>query len=296
MKKEVEDRLWVAERVSQSYETHASTLAGFVFGSVAYGNADRFSDLEVGILWDYLPDEEGLHQLCQDVGGKEWNFQGFLGPAQGYLAEKKWLVESYFFTGLKITLAHWSRAGLDETVESVLSEFDVSRDGWVYENQATLSIIQHAKILFGNAVLAGLRERIKTYPDQLAIRMIEENLKLGNLSELRRYAVRRDVPILQSLLIKSLRNVYGLIYGLNKIYAPGYKWNRYFIESMCLGPGGIVDKLDVVLEASPSIAVERYGEVVETVLNLVERKFPQIPLREIRAELYREDDSWERSS
>ena len=65
-----------------------------------------------------------------------------------------------------------------------------------------------------------LKEKVAAYSDELAKRMISENLWLSNRWHNRKALLKRkDWLMLYDVICEVQRNIFGVLFGLNKMYA-----------------------------------------------------------------------------
>ena len=281
----VADRMCIAERILQVYANCPNSIVGFVFGSVGNGFADKYSDLEIGVIWNSAPEESDLREICESVGGTDWTYSGFHEEKLGY-------GDDYKVEGLQIEPAHWTMEIIDRVIKEVMEEHDVSMNGWMYERQAMLATLQRGKVGFGEEALTEIRERFRTYPKELSVKMVMNNLAFGNLEALRMLAKRREVPLFQSHLVNRIRNLYGILYGLNKVYVSSFKWNRYFFDEFSFIPSSFVKRVDALFENPPETSVEIYANLVEDTLGLIEEHLPEAITSDAKNRFYEETRVW----
>jgi hypothetical protein len=89
-----ETRLAQARAVARVYAAYPDVDAVIVGGSVARGWADRWSDVELGIIWTTLPGERALEDLAGRAGGERRILGTLLGLNRVYppVPETKWLI------------------------------------------------------------------------------------------------------------------------------------------------------------------------------------------------------------
>lgn len=288
MNKEVKDRLEVAEGILLTYEKYSNALAGFVFGSVGYGFADKYSDLEIGIIWKEIPQEDELKEICLKIKGTSWVYEG--------LHEQKLSTgDAYRVDGLKVEPAHWSSETLESIIKEVVVDCNTMKNGWLYERQATLAMLQRGKVVFGVKVLSELRVKIIEYPARLSEKMVEINIETGNLQILKMLAEREETPLLQFNLVNGINRFYALIYGLNKIYHPSFKWNHYFLSECPLKPENFTQRINKLFQSDLIEAVAVYQSIVEDLFLLVENHMPQVNVNQNREQFFKEDLVWRKT-
>lgn len=88
-------RLLLAREIPPAYVADARVQAVLVLGSVSRGWADRYSDVEFGIVWAAAPSEDQRASACDRAGGSS-------RKAPPYNAEIEAWEEEYRVRGVKI--------------------------------------------------------------------------------------------------------------------------------------------------------------------------------------------------
>lgn len=287
-----EDSTWrinLARSIAPAYAAHPSVEAIFVFGSVAYGVADHFSDLELGIVWSESPSESDLEVVAEQAGATDWRMLPFLEAKQSWS-------DVYFKEGLLIELAHWSYATIEAIITDVVERYDVSQNRLMFEKQATVSMLQYAEVLYGEAIIQEWRQRVADYPEALAIAMVQKHLQFSPFDSREMLAVRHEIPLLYENHCHSVRLLINLLFGLNRIYHPTFKWTRYFVEQMTIVPHNFFTRLEKVFQSDPVGGTQELRSLIEETFDLVELHLPQVDLAKQRQVFSEPYLSWKRSS
>jgi hypothetical protein len=73
-----------------------------------------------------------------------------------------------------------------------------------------------------------------------------------------------------------------LLFGLNRIYHPGFKWNRYFVEEMSIKPPDFFARLERIFQSDAISGTNQLRHLVEETFDLVEKNLPQVNLKQQR--------------
>jgi predicted nucleotidyltransferase len=120
-------RIALAERISQPYSQHPQAKAVMVVGSVAYGWADRFSDIDLSVVWDTLPDASDRAALIERIGGvPEGSGDAFY-------------VCGDMSKGVRVDVGHTTQAEVEQVLKNLQQ-----RPAEVRTKQALLSGLQQA--------------------------------------------------------------------------------------------------------------------------------------------------------
>src|SRR4028119_1532035 len=88
-------RLELARKIAPHYANHGKVEAVYVFGSVSYGCADEYSDVEIGVIWSEPPTESELATMARAAGATS-------RQESHYIAEIGAWTDEYFVPGVKI--------------------------------------------------------------------------------------------------------------------------------------------------------------------------------------------------
>ena len=111
MNEATKKRLAIAQKMASTYSTNPKVRAIGLHGSVARGQADKYSDIEIGIIYEEFPSEKERLLAYQHNQGSDYRI---------YSDERKTgaLVEQYFVEGVKCDVGHV----LSDRLESDLTE------------------------------------------------------------------------------------------------------------------------------------------------------------------------------
>src|SRR5512146_353404 len=105
-------RIEFAQRLPKPLLAFEGIKAIVIAGSVARDYADEYSDLEIPIFWETLPDDSTRHAIVTALHGEF--LYGYDGPAR----EDQILID-----GFQLDLWHIPVARQEEVLESVLQEY-----------------------------------------------------------------------------------------------------------------------------------------------------------------------------
>jgi Domain of unknown function (DUF4037) len=275
-------RISLAHKIAPAFTANPKVEACFVFGSAALGISDQYSDLELAFIWSQLPSAEELQATAQGVGVEGWEIE----PHEE--AKEAWL-EQFYLYGMKVEAGHWARDTMDNIVIDVVERYDVSQNGLVFEKQASAFNLQHAVILYGEDIIKYWQNRLSPYPEELAVAMVQKHLKFRPFDGQHILTERLEIPMLYENKCMIVRWLLNLLFGLNRIYHPGFKWTRYWVEEMKIKPPEFFARLERVFQADVASGIHELRRLIEEVFDLVERALPQVDLdrqREIFNRIY----------
>lgn len=263
--------LELARRMAGVYSGDPRVQAITLVGSVARGEADAASDIDMIVFYDKLPTEEELEANRLRLGGSErvmhlrnLNGEGRIG-------------ESYYIDGVKHDVAHRHIPSWKAKCADVVERFQVDSP-----YQKSLEGLFDALPLHGPGNVERWRAEL-AYPDGLAEAMVRKHLQFKPMWMIQKLgADRDDLLFLYELLVEAERNVMGVLVGLNRIYHyMEYKRADSLLGRMRRVPPGLGPRLRHVLEA-PREAAGPLTSIIEETLALVEEHMPQIDTAPVR--------------
>jgi len=268
-------RISLARTIAPAFTANPKVAACFVFGSAALGISDQYSDLELAFIWSQLPSAEELQATAQSVGVQGWEIEPY-GEAK-----HAWL-EQFYLHGMKVEAGHWARETIDTIVMDVVERYDVSQNGLVFEKQATAFHLQHAVILEGEDRINHWQAQLSPYPEELAVAMVQKHLKFRPFDGQDILTERLEMPMLYENNCAIVRWLLNLLFGLNRVYHPGFKWTRYFVDKMSIKPPEFFVRLERVFQSDAAIGTPELRQLVEETFDLVAQHLPQVDIKQQR--------------
>lgn len=118
-------RVSLAHRIAPLFTAFSAVEACFIFGSVALGISDQYSDLELAFIWPRLPSAEDLEATAQSVGVNNWKVEPYGEAKQAWL-------EQFHLYGMKVEAAHWAHSTVDKILVDVVQHYDTSQNGILF--------------------------------------------------------------------------------------------------------------------------------------------------------------------
>lgn len=268
-------RISLAHKIAPAFTNNPKVEACFVFGSAALGISDQYSDLELAFIWSQLPSAEELQAKAQSVGVKGWEIEPYGEAKQAWL-------EQFYIHGMKVEAGHWARETMDNIVIDVVERYDVSQNGLLFEKQASASNLQRAVVLYGEDIVKSFQTRLSPYPEELAVAMVQKHLKFRPFDGQQILTERLEIPMLYENNCTIVRWLLNLLFGLNRIYHPGFKWTRYFVEEMNIKPPEFFVRLERVFQSDVASGTHELRQLSEETFDLVEKHLPKVDLKQQR--------------
>ena len=278
-------RISLAHKIALIFTSNPKVEACFVFGSAALGIADQYSDLELAFIWSHLPSAEELQDTAQSAGVKGWEIEPYGEAKQAWL-------EQFYIYDMKTEAGHWARDTIEDIVTDVVTRYDVSQNRLLFEKQAVASHLQRAVVLYGKGIIKHWQTRLSPYPEGLAVAMVEKHLKFRPFDGQRILTERLEIPMLYENNCAIVRWLLNLLFGLNRVYHPGFKWTRFFVEEMKIKPRDFFARLEHVFQSDAASGTYTLRQLSEETFDLVEKHLPQVDLKQQRETFNRLYPQW----
>ncbi len=268
-----EQRLAIAKRNAATYLTNPKVRAVGISGSVARGQADAYSDIDMSIYYEELPSEEELNAAYEQNQGSGYRLHADEREAGA-------IVEQYFVQDVRGDFGHITIQCIERDLVEVLEQCD--------PNNPLLNMlagIVDMVPLHGAQLIEKWKAKVANYPDKLAQAMVKKHLHFRGLWFLQYYGVaRNDVLFLSEQFLEAAKNIMGVMLGLNRFYHPvnsvPFKGMDKFIQKMAIAPDNLSFRLKQIFRESPNTAVNLLGELIEETFALVEQHMPEVDTTE----------------
>jgi hypothetical protein len=282
MTPESEYLLKIARRNAEMIAHDPNVAAILLMGSVARGEADRYSDIDTAVYYHEAPTEEQFDHIRDDAVAAG-------GALIGGSPETGFAVYQYDAGGVRCDFAHASLGQWEQDVAAVLERFEADSP-----LQKVLGGVVEGIPLFGDAIIARLKVKA-AYPDGLRKAMVERHLTFWPTELMRRMmADRGDRLWLTEALVEAQKNILGILMGLNRIYHWGeYKRLDALISRLPIAPQRFAARLRQAQQSEPEAAIDAIGALAAETLSLAARHLPSIDVTVARKRLDRPLTPWE---
>jgi hypothetical protein len=254
-----------ARHLSKSIVTFKGIKVVVIAGSVARDFADEYSDLEIPIFWETLPDDATRHAIVAALNAD------FLYTYDGPSREDQLLIN-----GVQVDLWHIPIAHEEKILDAVLLKhhFDLS-------TLNALDTIRSCIPLYGHEIVQRWKLRAQEYPDGLAEKVIQEHLTSFKTGELFILSQRNNPTAFYAQLSILQQEIFLVLLALNRKYFPTFKWLYHVLESMQVKPESIDRRFRQVYEISYTEAIAETRSLLEETVSLVEMQFPNMDMTQI---------------
>jgi hypothetical protein len=234
--------------------------AVIVAGSVARNYADAYSDLEIPIFWDIIPDDKRRLEIVDVLAGR------FLFAYDGPSREDQLLMD-----GVQVDLWHIAVEQEEEIIRAVLQDH---RTDLGFLN--AMDTIRCCIPLYGEGMIRVWKSQAEEYPAGLSRRIITEHLAAFRVDQLETYARRGDPTGFYDQLRFLQQKVFLVLLALNRSYFPAFKWMYPELKNMAIKPKFIGKRFRRGYAATHDQAAADMQQILIETIRLVEEQFPQI--------------------
>jgi hypothetical protein len=256
-------------------------------GSLARGDVDRYSDLDLGIFWSEPPTEKERRDIIMRSGGRR-------GPHFPARKEKGWWSDTYEVGGITLDIRHM----LVETMEHLLTDVLEHADPALAKQQCIAALLT-ALPLFNSSELTRWQQRAAAYPGALGVAMVRAYITFRPAIEQEMLAQRHDLLVLYESFCTVQKHLLLVLMGLNHLYFPGFQWIERLMEQMQLAPPNLAvrcQQLFSIVGIDPLAGVYQLHDLVEETFVLIETHLPEIDTRQARERFRARRADWEHMS
>jgi predicted nucleotidyltransferase len=271
----------LADKVAAACVDHAHPRAILLTGSVAEGESDEHSDIDLITYFDELPSSDQLHKLRQEIGIT--NFQELARDEDAF-------GEDYYVDGVQCQVLYTTIRGWEQEMNSVLEKFDTSATA-----QKAMEGLLRGIPLHGANLIRGWQNRARSYPDDLAKAMVLTNLNFFPIWKVQDWVAARDMTLcVYETLVESSYHILAILAGLNRLYFSPFRFKRQhqFIKQLQIAPHNLAERLEDLFKLEYEAAVGELERLVEETIRLVETQMPEIDTSRVRRDLGKRRATW----
>lgn len=268
--------LRLARELARIYTADPRVMAVMAGGSVARGCADEYSDVEIGVFWDTPPSDEDRRDAARLMGGEVWKFDPSGGDrASEHIGLSEATVGSRRYPGTAmVSPVHITVDTAEEWIGALVDDLDTAPRK--YELAAA---IRYGDPVYGHDLLRRWQEKAASFPDRLAVKLVQQNLWLGPWFNRASYVTRADHLVLAQNLVWMQQGIVNVLAALNRDYLPSmeHKWVGWLLERLEIKPDDCPARLRATFAAGDQgQAGLDLVELGMEVIDLVEAHLPEV--------------------
>ena len=159
----------------------------------------------------------------------------------------------------------------EKVIESIIKDFEIDLG-----NSNFMDTIRTCIPLFGEKIINEWKEKVKIYPNKLAIKNIEKSLETIDNTQVMLFIQRDNPTLLYEYIVNLQKNIYLIILALNSQYFPTFKWMYNSFETFNIKPRNIEQRFRHVFECSPNEAFETVSSIITETIVLINKIYPEI--------------------
>jgi predicted nucleotidyltransferase len=272
-----------AQKMAPVYCENPKVQLVEIGGSVARGWADRYSDIELGVFWVEAPTEEERRACIERASG-------VVKEMWPYHPDKQVWSELYSIDGVDFDVSHMTVASMEHLLVDVLEHYNPN-----ILKQYMISAIVHALPLAGAPLLTQWQEKAKLYPDELAWAVIRANLGFNAAWIREVFAARQDLLLLYESYSFAQKRILTLLFGLNRLYHPGFKWIDQRIQALSFTLPELSFRLRQMWSYEPMTGTRLLHALIEEAFTLIDLQMPEVDTRQARAAFRLRPLEWEQA-
>ncbi|HLI51733.1 MAG TPA: hypothetical protein VKU87_08050 [Thermomicrobiaceae bacterium] len=271
----VQLRLSIARQITASYEDDPKVLAVLCGGSTARGQADRWSDLELLVVWQESPSDRQRQRVIEATGGNDprlWQWDSQIG-----MCYDEWWYDGPAGAGLLIEVSHSTVPEIGRLVAALGSgnaSLDLLTLGDALVNGIPLTV---------SAELDSWRAALSPYPRELAIAVVGTYGQIDHFWRWQMYLERGNVLELGVHLAGVVTRCLQMTFALSGVWWPGSKWAIDLAGSLGVAPRDFAERLRLISRLDPERAAVELAAVVDELYDLAETHLPEVDVARLQA-------------
>jgi hypothetical protein len=271
--------VWREELVRPLLAAYAATpdvAAVALSGSAARRAADRWSDVEVLVLWSRPPGEAERRASAHRAGAEVRRCFPFDA------GEQLWADDlDVGADGVLVEVAHVLVATAEEHLDRLLRQFDPDPLLLNFAQGVVDAVPAH-----GSVLIEGWKSRLGAYPDQLRLAAVRRSAQIDHFWRWQMYVERRNPMLLASAMGEVAGCLYATVLALNKRYGPSLKSPDGLSQRLAIAPPEFAARLRHSFSAPPAEQAAALAGLIDETYDLVERHVPGADAARLR-EIFR---------
>ena len=262
------DRLrTLARTVVEAYAAQCRPRAAMLVGSAATGDADRYSDVDLLLYYDEVPDESVLAEARAELGAEQ--FHGRRSPEDGSYGER------YYVHGVQHQVAHVPVRAAESEIAKLVGAVEVDE-----ELPKIVTGLLEGLPLHGGELIEGWR-RDAAYTEVLQRAMIERHWRFFPWWYFQEKLRARDATVWRhDVLVQSAYSIVGVLAALNRVYFSTVEFKRAgkFLAQLDVSPPDLPDRLELLFAGDERASTDELERLVAETQALVAERFPDLDL------------------
>ena len=241
------------------------------------GCHDRYSDLDLGLVWPTPPSEDVRSSILSRLGGNATTVRCWQEPIRSVGNE-----DSTTTALGKIDLCHHSIDTVNTWIDDVVCRFETNN-----QKQILLSNLIYARPIIGTKPLEILKERLAFYPETLARRICEAELRAVAQGSGMALAERGEHVAFMRILTNEQDRIFRTLLALNRTFNPGVKHLMWQLARLEIVPNDCRRRFSLMQRAVPQVAWRNAQKLIDEICTLIDKESWGLDTRSVRGRLNR---------
>lgn len=287
-------RLDVAKELAAKYMILGNVEVAFVGGSVARGIADGHSDVDFGALWKAPPTDDERRQAIEAMSNLDTRFVRLfpLDPEENCWQDDFFIGQNRAgerASGLLVEVSHHTSDFLESVIRDVTEKFDPDP-----LKQNLLTGVTDSLAMIGENRIAEYRDRIRVYPDDLALAVINRSAQVDFYSNWKKFLRRgENLFLIHRQFCEIEEKLLRVCLALSRQYFSTFKWVFQGPDRLTVAPKDFLPRLRSVFSSQPEVGAEVLRNLVHETYDLIEDQFPEAKVDWWRSVFDHERSFWE---
>jgi len=262
------DRLRTLARTAvDAYSARCRPRAALLVGSAATGDADRYSDVDLILYYDEVPEESVLAEARDDLGAER--FHGRRSPEDGSYGER------YYVQGIQHQVAHVPVRAAESEIAKLVGAVELDE-----ELPKIVTGLFEGLPLHGRELIEAWR-RDAAYTEAAQRATIERHWRFFPWWYFQEKLRARDATVWRhDVLVQSAYSIVGVLAALNRVYFSTieFKRARTFLARLDVSPPDLADRLELLFAGDERASTDELERLVAETQALVAHQFPDLDL------------------
>lgn len=282
-----EASLWryaLARQIAPHYSANPKVRTVAIVGSVARGDADLSSDIDLYVFWAEPPTGKERRDCIKRARGRRWSRFPAHRDADGWS-------EEFEVGGVAIDVRHMTVEATEGFLADVLEHADSS-----LAKQRHIAALLSALPLSDPSALTSWQQQALVYPHALSVAMVQAHLRFRPGWEREVLAERHELLGLYESLCLAEKHVLLVLMGLNRLYYPGWQRVSRLVAQMPITPAHLASRCQQafgIVSIDPVASVYQFHDLVEETFQLVETHLSEVDTISARERFRAQRQSWE---
>ncbi|NYH87995.1 hypothetical protein [Actinopolymorpha rutila] len=262
----VEARTRVANKIAERFADEPAVTGVLCAGSTGRGHADRWSDLEIGVIWSRPPTEPERRQVAHDLAMADVRLSNYDESERSWFDE--WWFDAPAGDGLLVEVCHLTAEGAHTQLDRLL----------LHDDPDPYALTFAAALVYGRPLagsIESLVERVHAYPRSLAVAVVRRHGQVDQFWRWQMFVERHNPHGLRRHFAGVVDALIHMTCALNGRWWPGPKWPGWTLAGLSIAAPNLSERLVALDQQDPPVAAAALGELVEETYDLVAVHLPE---------------------